>query len=257
VAGITDLEALSALHWRAPETERLGGWLLRAAEGFTGRANSALPLGDPGMDVADALATTRRWYGERGLPAKVSLAQAVPDGPQTDAGAAEPARAAAEADGWFVVPDGSAFVLGARPADLPPPPPLPAGLRLVAADSPDDAWLANYRYRGGTPPPIAVTLLMSAPAQRFWSVLDATGAVAVVRGSLAGGWVQLTALEVRPDARRQGLGSILVSEVARWGAEAGAVALGLQVGCSNEPAREFYARLGFTTHHRYDYLQAP
>ena len=45
---IQDLERAAALHWQAPETERLGEWRLRAADGFTGRANSALPLGDPG-----------------------------------------------------------------------------------------------------------------------------------------------------------------------------------------------------------------
>ncbi len=48
---IIDLERVAAGHWRGTEEEWLGGWLLRAAEGFTGRANSALPLGDPGAAV--------------------------------------------------------------------------------------------------------------------------------------------------------------------------------------------------------------
>ena len=49
---IEALERAAARHWQAPETERLGEWLLRAAAGFTGRANSALPLGDPGRRPA-------------------------------------------------------------------------------------------------------------------------------------------------------------------------------------------------------------
>ena len=53
---IEDLERAAALHWQAPEPERLGDWLLRAAEGFTGRANSALPLGDPGVPLPEAVA---------------------------------------------------------------------------------------------------------------------------------------------------------------------------------------------------------
>ena len=45
---IAELETVAALGWRAPQEEPLGGWLLRAAGGFTGRANSALAAGDTG-----------------------------------------------------------------------------------------------------------------------------------------------------------------------------------------------------------------
>ena len=71
---ITDLQSVMALHWQALETERLGGWLLRASAGFTGRANSALPLGDPGLEVDVALACVQAWYARRALPAKLSVA---------------------------------------------------------------------------------------------------------------------------------------------------------------------------------------
>lgn len=42
---IIELERTAAAHWRGTEEQWLGDWLLRAAEGFTGRANSVLPLG--------------------------------------------------------------------------------------------------------------------------------------------------------------------------------------------------------------------
>src|SRR3712207_8558779 len=41
--------------WRAPEEEPLGGWLLRAGGGFTGRANTALVAGDPGRPLPEAV----------------------------------------------------------------------------------------------------------------------------------------------------------------------------------------------------------
>src|SRR5436305_8792085 len=41
------LERIVAAGWRADQTQELGGWLLRASGGFTGRANSVLPLAAP------------------------------------------------------------------------------------------------------------------------------------------------------------------------------------------------------------------
>src|SRR5437763_15301934 len=48
------LERVAAAGWPAPDLDRLGGWLLRAAEGWTNRGNSALAVGDPDVPLADA-----------------------------------------------------------------------------------------------------------------------------------------------------------------------------------------------------------
>ena len=70
---IPDLEQAAAGGWRAPDEATLGGWLLRAAEGFTGRANSALAVGDPGLPLEAAIDEVRRWYRARDLPAMVAV----------------------------------------------------------------------------------------------------------------------------------------------------------------------------------------
>src|SRR5438270_176346 len=54
----------------------LGEWLLRAAGGFTGRANSALAAGDPGMPLPQAVDQVCRWYAARGLPPALTAALA-------------------------------------------------------------------------------------------------------------------------------------------------------------------------------------
>ena len=81
---IEDLERAAACHWQAPEQDRLGDWLLRAAEGFTGRANSALPLGDPGVPLPEAVGRPRT-DGRRALPPMIVvpgvLDQGTPPGP--------------------------------------------------------------------------------------------------------------------------------------------------------------------------------
>ena len=61
------LEAAAAGAWQALETAHVGGWLLRAAGGFTRRANSCLPLASPGVPLAEAVASVERWYDLRGL----------------------------------------------------------------------------------------------------------------------------------------------------------------------------------------------
>ena len=70
---IGELEVIAAKGWRATEEERLGGWLLRAAQGFTGRANSALAAGDPEIPLVEAVLAVRRWYAERKLPAMIAV----------------------------------------------------------------------------------------------------------------------------------------------------------------------------------------
>ena len=72
---VTALERAAALHWQAPETEPLGEWLLRAAGGFTGRANSALPAGDPGLPLAEAVTAVEDWYRRRDLRPMIVLPQ--------------------------------------------------------------------------------------------------------------------------------------------------------------------------------------
>jgi len=107
---IIELERTAAAHWRGTEEQRLGDWLLRAAEGFTGRANSALPFGDPGLPLDEALAAVTDWYRARGLPPMIVVPTALeadPTGQALDNHLAE--------RNWATRP-GPAFVMV---ADLP------------------------------------------------------------------------------------------------------------------------------------------
>ncbi|HMH39170.1 MAG TPA: hypothetical protein VK584_19740, partial [Streptosporangiaceae bacterium] len=78
---VEGLERAAALHWQAPETEPRGEWRLRAAAGFTGRANSALPLGDPGLPLPEAVAAVEDWYCRRDLRPMIVLPQGAGPGP--------------------------------------------------------------------------------------------------------------------------------------------------------------------------------
>ncbi|HZE67613.1 MAG TPA: hypothetical protein VE081_13325, partial [Sporichthyaceae bacterium] len=70
---VATLQRTAAAGWPAAQTAQLGGWLLRATEGWTLRANSVLPLGDPGMALEEAMAYVDAWYAQRGMPAVYSV----------------------------------------------------------------------------------------------------------------------------------------------------------------------------------------
>ncbi|WP_443051801.1 GNAT family N-acetyltransferase, cg3035/Rv0428c family, partial [Streptomyces sp. GSL17-113] len=73
-ADVVELVTVAARGWPPVESEQLGGWTLRAAGGFTSRANSVLVLDEPGLPLQAALERVTAWYGERGLPARVQIA---------------------------------------------------------------------------------------------------------------------------------------------------------------------------------------
>jgi GNAT superfamily N-acetyltransferase len=239
---VEDTERAAALHWQAPETEPLGEWRLRAAAGFTGRANSALPVGDPGLPLAEAVTAVEDWYRHRDLRPMIVLPQGA---------APEPLESLLAERSWVPRP-GPAFVMTAEVADIPA---STIGARFAA--EPDEAFLGLYRYRGQDLPPIARTLMMSAPWQAFGTIGRDGRAVACGRVSVAGEWGALTAVEVDPACRRQGLGAAITSALATAAAGHGARRILLQVETGNAAARALYSRCGFRDSHRYHYMLAP
>ena len=247
---IPDLEQRSALGWRAPEEEWLGDWLLRAADGFTGRANSALATGHPGCPLDQAARTVQDWYQARRLPAMIAIPhpagrpQAIPlDGFLAGLGWGVRVRTAT------VMTAQAGQVTGAART-------VPMGVEMNP--EPSEEWLALYHY-GGQPslPPIARQVLISAPWQAFASIRDGSQMLAIGRVAVAADWAGLTAIEVAPGYRRRGLATVVTAALAAQAAAHGAEHVYLQVEDDNEAARLLYRRIGFAAHHDYHYRIAP
>ncbi|WP_432573739.1 GNAT family N-acetyltransferase [Kineococcus sp. SYSU DK005] len=255
--GVEELELVAAEHWRPDEREDLGGWRLRAAGGFTGRANSALAVASPGVPLPQALAAVEAFYARRGLPARVAVPHAAGADPQGVPVARELARR-----GWAVLTPTLVLTAAVRALAGAGAVPLPPGCSVLRAAEPDEGWLEGWlegwRDPGGAALPAAARrVLLSADAQVFVRVLDGGATVAVARGSASPGWVGVSAVRVAPSHRRRGLARRLLAEVADWGRARGATSAHLQVAEASGGARALYEGAGFGVHHAYHYRVRP
>jgi N-acetylglutamate synthase len=240
-----DLDAVAlaaALGRPAVETERLGDWLLRASSGWTGRANSLLPYGDPGVPVDEALRTAERFYAERGLPPQAQVRLG------SDAESAIRAAAWVEARPW----QADTLVLHTTLDLVNAEPSVPVDV----TDAPGPDWYAAA-FDGGPVPEPAARVLEGAPTVAFGSVRLDGRIVAVGRASMTGHWAGVDTVHVLDSYRRQGLGTAVLRGLARWAGARGGRRTYLEVVSDNGPALAAYTALGYAEAYRYRYLTAP
>lgn len=256
-AGVRELLQVAARGWPAVETEPMGGWTLRASttqhpagerhEGFTARANSVLPLDDPGLPLDEAVARVERWYARRGLVPRV---QVTTGGERTD----EMLTAELDRRGWR----GERYAV-LRIAPLAPLADREPDCRVQVSRAPDAGWFSLYR-RAGEQPDVARKVLTGGPSVLFATVPGAGTSAspeAIGRCVVDGRWAGFAAIEVAPAGRRRGLATAVMAELARRALDEGASAAYLQVESDNEAARGLYDGLGFADHHSYHYRRAP
>lgn len=243
LAAVTRLEALCADAWPALVDRPLGAWRLRAAGGYTGRANSALAIGSPGVPIPAALDVVRAFAAEHGIPARVQ----VPVGSPWDR--------AVQAEGWAL---DEAHEAGALVAVLVAPADGAADPRVELPERPSTQWWRLDRPHDPSPAQHAVIDPGGSPRTAFALVRDPDGtAVGQLRATVVDDHLHLSWLAVLPAARRRGLATALVRSAAAWGRGHGARWSVLQVAVHNDVGRGLYDRLGFVEHHRYHYLVPP
>lgn len=279
-AAMIELELAADEGWPAPVHERLGEWVLRAADGWTGRANSALAVGDPGRPLPDAIDEVQRWYAARGQPALITVPLPL----------ARPVSAELDARGWGARPTvlaqtaSIADILAATDTDRSHLPPV------ELATAPSDGWLALVARRKNGLPDAARHVLTAVDQVRFAHVyapqpvspngsgspepgsgspaLDSASPeadhgspelVGIARGTITGHrrWLGLTLVEVLPAARRQGLAQHMIRALAEWASSLGVTNAYLHVVGDNVAATALYRKLGFRTHHTYETRIAP
>lgn len=238
VPDVAGLERASAESLPAPTAEQVGDWLLRAAEGFTGRANSAVPLGNPGVPFPDAVDAVIDFYRRQGLPPQMNVP--LPLG--------RPVARRLEDRGWarygpdvlvqvIDVPD---LIAATQPFD-----------KCTLSSHPSQDALSMLAGRRGALPGAALHVLTAVERVRFFECREGGELLAMARGTVTRRWLNLSFIDVAPHARRRGLARAAVGALARWGQLKGANRAYLQVQEDNTAARALYDSLGFTPHHSY------
>lgn len=250
------LEFLCADAWQAVTVSKIGDWRLRAASGFTGRANSVLAVGVPGVPVGQALDRTCEFARAEGISPRAQVI----DGSETEREIA--------AAGW--VPH-TRYAGGHLVSVLVGP--LGAGAPKISGVSmrsePSRGWwelaagtaeLSPAQRHVLTTGEIGFGVVEVSDLRDTTTGIDGTDVahctavtVGAVRAAVTGDVLLVARLAVRPGYRRRGLATALMVACGPWAAGRGATACVLQVAVTNAPALALYARLGFREHHRYRY----
>lgn len=238
VEEVDQLEQLCADAWPALVDQPLGEWRLRAAGGFTGRANSALTVGDPGVPVGAA------------LPEVVAFAHRNGIRPAAHVVTGAPVESALAEAGWRVDehhPGGAESAVLTGPLTEGH---VPDGVAVLA--TPPAGW---WPLAVGTPEPTPAqhSVLAGMAGLGFGTATLAGEVIGIVRGAVVGDLLHVARLAVAPAHRRRGLATGLLAALGTWARRRGAVRCALQVATHNEDALSLYRRLGCRPHHRYRY----
>jgi RimJ/RimL family protein N-acetyltransferase len=236
---VLELDQICNLTWPATEELENSGWLMRAANGVTNRANSVLPL-ESSLEVgaltdfSEKLAVAQEFYKARNLPTIFQVAlptwQALGDKLRS-MGAVETLR-------------GNTMV-----ADLTSSSQIvPTEFEIVQSNQPSDEWLEVQLTPG-------IETIMSGCASTYLTLINDGRAIATCRFALAKGWSSITRVYVHPDFRGQGLAKAIVAAALEASFEKGATKAVLQVEANNDIAIGVYESLGFSFHHEYSFLE--
>ncbi|GAA4559987.1 GNAT family N-acetyltransferase [Pseudonocardia xishanensis] len=241
-SAVARLENLCADAWPALVDEPLGAWRLRAADGFSGRANSALAVGDPGLPFDAALDRVRDFAAVHGI------------GPRLQTPIGSPWSRAGERAGWVLDRGHRAgSEVAVLVTDLTPADAAAVPLRETSLPAaPSAEWWA---VAGGPAGDVERRVLTGARTVGFGLARSPAGEpVGAIRAAVVEDHLHLSRLATVPAARRTGVATALTGEAAAWGRAHGARWGVLQVALDNEAALALYRREGWLEHHRYHYL---
>ena len=242
---INELELLGHNAWVAQERMRLGGWLLRADNGITRRANSVLPLGPPGLDLSTAIDFAIEFYSSRDLIPRFQVSEAsLPlelDSTLADLGFCK----VFHVEVWIAE---ISSLLKIQPS-------YDAEFRNTMSEE----WIDTYLQASGYDPStmnVRRSILERTEQPRVFVQANGTNSVdAVGFGVVEGDWLGVFNIGTHPEKRRSRAAISVNHSLGMWGNKQGAKNVYFQVETNNTIAKNLYTKLGFTHAYTYWYRQ--
>ncbi len=242
------IEELMDRAWPAPDREDTGGWVMRAADGVTQRANSVWPR-EQASDHESAVRAATQWYRSRRLPL---IVQVFDDERSAGLNAVLDAQRFTRQSETLIMVRPAGTLAGAARNGWPND--------VEISEEPSEEWLRlwwSVDGRGGDAElEIARKILVSCPSV-YALVRDDDGAPAAVgRLALVDGKGGIYCMATEAGHRRQGFGRRVLDTLLEAGGHRGVAEFWLLVMASNTGARPLYEGAGFAEHGRYLYRQA-
>ncbi|WP_230530106.1 GNAT family N-acetyltransferase [Microvirga roseola] len=242
---VIGLESRLLNAWPSFDYQAYDGWILRLANGYSKRANSATPL-MPGAALDDDLLDT--------MIARFVEANVRPTFRLNGLQAADADQRLAER-GFQEIEATCVMVVPVREGDCAVDPEV----RLQAEVTKRWVREAAESYGGDKADDSTLMQIVSRIRQKAaFATLDLDEKpVAWGLGVVERGYVGLYDIVVSPELRGIGLGRRVVSSLMAWGYQEGAHTAYLQVREENEVARSLYRSLGFGDAYRYTHRVMP
>lgn len=234
-----EIEQLALNAWPGTNTYLLGGWVVRWANGYTKRANSATVLFDASWS-AEKQQWVEAFYTKREQRTIFRLLSF--NTPQVF-------DAQLEQDGYEQLDLTNVMTVTLKDG------PKDGRCHVV----PLDEWLEIFHLLdqsklGDEKKRLHKTLLEQIPGRVCPMILyDGNAPAACGLGVLDGSAIGLFDIVTGESFRRRGLGTVLVKSILSWGVEHGAQSGYLQVIAANQTAIRLYEKVGFSESYQYWY----
>ncbi|MBN1231224.1 MAG: GNAT family N-acetyltransferase [Anaerolineales bacterium] len=233
------IEEVSLNAWPAIETLVYDGWLIRFADGYTKRANSANLLYPSSLGWDDKLTYCENYYRNKSQPSILRITSISPD---------------IRMDDFLQVREytvaSNTLVLGmplVKPLDLS----VRYGVRQLEFSEWTDLFfkMKDESQKGAF---IQMMSRSSLPAT-YWALFEDNAPVCFGAGIGDDGYIGLFNVYTHPDGRRKGYARVLITKLLDQSIQKGAHFTFLQVEAENSAAIRLYESLGYKYLYEYWY----